>query len=296
MWVGEDRETQRALSVSAQARCSTRPGEFDGAVLVYQDITDLMSALEDQGRLRRVGVPRAADPADRDHGLPRPGARRGGLGQPDGPAAAGRGQAQLRAAAAAGQRPALRGAGAGGAARPRRRAGRTSPALAVAGGRRPRAPCCAGGRGAAPRPAEGRRAGRRPGADPAGRRQPAQQRGEVHPGRRHRRPRGSPTSRRTRSRSSSSDTGIGIDERELARLFTRFFRTQDAEMRAIQGVGLGLAITQVDRRVARRAHRGRVAGRAGQHVPRRAARRPGPRRPRERTRRAQRHDPTPAHS
>ena len=40
------------------------------------------------------------------------------------------------------------------------------------------------------------------------------------------------------------DTGIGIDERELSRLFTRFFRTQDAEMRAIQGVGLGLAITK----------------------------------------------------
>ena len=41
-----------------------------------------------------------------------------------------------------------------------------------------------------------------------------------------------------------SDTGIGIDKRELSRLFTRFFRTQDAEMRAIQGVGLGLAITK----------------------------------------------------
>ena len=40
------------------------------------------------------------------------------------------------------------------------------------------------------------------------------------------------------------DTGIGIDRRELSRLFTRFFRTQDAEMRAIQGVGLGLAITK----------------------------------------------------
>ena len=40
------------------------------------------------------------------------------------------------------------------------------------------------------------------------------------------------------------DTGIGIDGRELSRLFTRFFRTQDAETRAIQGVGLGLAITK----------------------------------------------------
>jgi two-component system, OmpR family, phosphate regulon sensor histidine kinase PhoR len=41
-----------------------------------------------------------------------------------------------------------------------------------------------------------------------------------------------------------SDTGIGIDKRELSRLFTRFFRTHDAETRAIQGVGLGLAITK----------------------------------------------------
>ena len=41
-----------------------------------------------------------------------------------------------------------------------------------------------------------------------------------------------------------TDTGIGIDQRELSRLFTRFFRTEDAEMRAIQGVGLGLAITK----------------------------------------------------
>lgn len=40
------------------------------------------------------------------------------------------------------------------------------------------------------------------------------------------------------------DTGIGIDRSELSRLFTRFFRTQDAEVRAIQGVGLGLAISK----------------------------------------------------
>jgi two-component system phosphate regulon sensor histidine kinase PhoR len=41
-----------------------------------------------------------------------------------------------------------------------------------------------------------------------------------------------------------SDTGIGIDRRELTRLFTRFFRGQEAEMLAIQGVGLGLSITK----------------------------------------------------
>ena len=40
------------------------------------------------------------------------------------------------------------------------------------------------------------------------------------------------------------DTGIGISSADLERLFTRFFRTQDAEARAIQGIGLGLAITK----------------------------------------------------
>lgn len=41
-----------------------------------------------------------------------------------------------------------------------------------------------------------------------------------------------------------SDTGIGIDPSERDRLFTRFFRTKDAEERSIQGVGLGLSITK----------------------------------------------------
>ncbi len=40
------------------------------------------------------------------------------------------------------------------------------------------------------------------------------------------------------------DTGIGIDPAERDRLFTRFFRTKDAEERSIQGVGLGLSITK----------------------------------------------------
>jgi two-component system phosphate regulon sensor histidine kinase PhoR len=41
-----------------------------------------------------------------------------------------------------------------------------------------------------------------------------------------------------------ADTGIGIDPGERDRLFTRFFRTRDAEERSIQGVGLGLSITK----------------------------------------------------
>jgi two-component system, OmpR family, phosphate regulon sensor histidine kinase PhoR len=40
------------------------------------------------------------------------------------------------------------------------------------------------------------------------------------------------------------DTGMGIAQEDLDRLFTRFFRTRDAESRAIQGIGLGLAITK----------------------------------------------------
>ena len=41
-----------------------------------------------------------------------------------------------------------------------------------------------------------------------------------------------------------SDTGIGISPADQSRLFSRFFRTADAETRAIQGIGLGLAITR----------------------------------------------------
>ena len=41
-----------------------------------------------------------------------------------------------------------------------------------------------------------------------------------------------------------SDTGIGISPADQSRLFSRFFRTHDAETRAIQGIGLGLAITR----------------------------------------------------
>ncbi|MDQ4059131.1 MAG: HAMP domain-containing histidine kinase, partial [Actinomycetota bacterium] len=43
---------------------------------------------------------------------------------------------------------------------------------------------------------------------------------------------------------SVADTGIGIPEDELDRLFTRFFRSSTAQQRAIQGTGLGLAIVK----------------------------------------------------
>ena len=40
------------------------------------------------------------------------------------------------------------------------------------------------------------------------------------------------------------DTGVGIPEHEQGMLFTRFFRTADAQQRAIKGSGLGLAISK----------------------------------------------------
>lgn len=40
------------------------------------------------------------------------------------------------------------------------------------------------------------------------------------------------------------DTGIGISAEDCRRLFTRFFRTDDAARRAVAGAGLGLSITK----------------------------------------------------
>ena len=40
------------------------------------------------------------------------------------------------------------------------------------------------------------------------------------------------------------DSGIGISPEDCARLFTRFFRTDDAARRAVAGAGLGLSITK----------------------------------------------------
>jgi signal transduction histidine kinase len=57
---------------------------------------------------------------------------------------------------------------------------------------------------------------------------------------------------------SISDTGIGIEEEALERVFDRFFRTDASRNRAVPGTGLGLAIV----RSIARIHGGRVtAGR-----------------------------------
>jgi len=41
------------------------------------------------------------------------------------------------------------------------------------------------------------------------------------------------------------DTGIGIPSQALPRLFSRFFRTGQTEVRQIRGSGLGLALTKM---------------------------------------------------
>ncbi len=51
-----------------------------------------------------------------------------------------------------------------------------------------------------------------------------------------------------------SDTGIGISEQERERLFERFFRSQNALERQIQGTGLGLYISKA----IVEAHGGRI--------------------------------------
>lgn len=45
-------------------------------------------------------------------------------------------------------------------------------------------------------------------------------------------------------RLSVTDTGHGISEKDCEQLFTRFFRSEDARLSGLPGVGLGLAITQ----------------------------------------------------
>jgi signal transduction histidine kinase len=41
-----------------------------------------------------------------------------------------------------------------------------------------------------------------------------------------------------------SDTGIGMSEEDIEQLFTKFFRSEDPEVRNMPGTGLGLCITK----------------------------------------------------
>ena len=73
--------------------------------------------------------------------------------------------------------------------------------------------------------------------------QPALQRVQVHV---RRRDRGRPCEQRRRRSAELSvrDTGTGIPEDELPRLFERFHRVEGARGRSIEGSGIGLALVQ----------------------------------------------------
>ena len=70
IWIGEEPESRRALSVSARI-VHDRAGTLTGAVLAYHDVTERHPGRQGEGRVRLDGVPRAADAPDVRAGLPR---------------------------------------------------------------------------------------------------------------------------------------------------------------------------------------------------------------------------------
>ena len=51
-----------------------------------------------------------------------------------------------------------------------------------------------------------------------------------------------------------SDTGIGIAKEDLPRIFSRFWRADASRAREAGGLGVGLSLTQQNRRTASRVH------------------------------------------
>ena len=76
IWVGEDPKNRRALSVSART-VRDGAGGLVGATLAYKDVTEFMRRAAGQGRVRGVGLPRAAYAADLDPWVRRPRPRPG---------------------------------------------------------------------------------------------------------------------------------------------------------------------------------------------------------------------------
>ena len=226
-----------------------------------------------QGRVLPARLPRAAHPADLDHRLHRAARRdRGGEPQRPGTPLHRGDRAQLAARAEPGRRPPAADQDHRRHLRDRARRGR--PRRDRRGDRRG---------GAARRREGGGRAGRssRRGAG----RSPATRTACARWSRTSSRTRSSSRRRAAGSRSRSTsraaevafevtDTGIGITQEDLGRLFDRMYRAGEAERRHIQGTGLGLTIVKaiVDAHEGddhRRRARTARARRSGSSCPRR---------------------------
>ena len=240
MWIGADPLTRRALSVSSRSVRGPN-GELRGRGHGLQGRHGLCAGARGEGRVRRVGLPRVAHAADGSSSATSRWSLRPGPARVTSRASS-RSSSATRSAPAPRLRPARRLPAASegdmtscGLSRPRRdrrrrpRGGHSLPPSRPA---LPSTPTC---------PDELLASGRRR-AHPSGRRQPGLQRRQVlraggcvlvcapaRPG---------------RDRAEVATRASGIAPDDLERLFTRFFRVEQARERHIQGTGLGLNIVR----------------------------------------------------